>query len=97
MQRPAHELKGFKKDFLAAGESARVEFELDNVLLPTGLSMMAASARVKLVFTVLRLCTSSRDIVSRETIGALRETYAELNEWSNFGEFKKGSIRFSSS
>ena len=89
VQRPVHELKGFKKVFLAAGESARVEFELDNRAFAYW-SEHDGGWRVVAGAYGIEVGTSSRDIVSRETIElAGDDFYAELNEWSNFGEFKK--------
>ncbi|WP_018142993.1 exo-alpha-(1-_6)-L-arabinopyranosidase [Alloscardovia criceti] len=88
VERPVHELKGFKKVFLKAGESTSVEFELDTRAFAYW-SEKDHTWRVVAGEYGVEVATSSRDIVSRETVELQGDDfYAELNEWSNFGEFK---------
>lgn len=89
VQRPVHELKGFMKIFLKAGESKDVVFELDERAFAYW-STKSKNWRVVSGIYGVEVATSSRDIVSRETIELAGDSYyVELNEWSNYGEFKK--------
>lgn len=89
VQRPVHELKGFKKVFVAAGQSVDVEIELDDRAFAYW-SEHDGDWRVVPGTYGVEVATSSRDIVSRETVElAGDDFYSTLNEWSNFGEFKK--------
>ncbi|MFD0704695.1 exo-alpha-(1-_6)-L-arabinopyranosidase [Alloscardovia venturai] len=88
VQRPVHELKGFKKVFLKAGELAEVEIGLDSRAFAYWSEKSNNWRVVKGTYGV-EVATSSRDIVSRETIALEGDHYyAPLNEWSNYGEFK---------
>ncbi|OTA26264.1 glycosyl hydrolase [Alloscardovia macacae] len=88
VQRPVHELKGFQKVFVKAGESVRVSIDLDDRAFAYW-SEKDGGWRVVAGEYGVEVATCSRDIVSRETVSlAGDDFYAELNEWSNYGEFK---------
>ncbi|TCD54171.1 beta-glucosidase [Alloscardovia theropitheci] len=89
VERPIHELKGFVKVFVPAGESVDVRVDLDDRAFAYW-SEKDGGWRVVPGEYGVEVATSSRDIVSRETVTLIGDGfYEELNEWSNYGEFKK--------
>ena len=88
VERPVHELKGFAKVFVPAGKSEDVVFDLDDRAFAYW-SDKDHRWRVVEGEYGIEIATSSRDIVSRETVKLMGDDfYEELDEWSNFGEFK---------
>ncbi|MCH4209411.1 glycoside hydrolase family 3 C-terminal domain-containing protein [Bifidobacterium sp.] len=92
VSRPVHELKGFKKVFLKAGESATVSFDLDERAFAYW-STRLNDWHVEAGDYRIEVATSSRDIA-----GAAQVTLPgdgkklPLNEWSTFGEWRVDPI-----
>ena len=85
--RPRHELKGFRKVFLKAGESAEVSFNLDERAFAYW-SEKFDDWRVEAGEYGIEVGTSSRDIAGVATVTLDGDGKAEqLTEWSTFGEW----------
>ena len=90
--RPKHELKGFKKVFLKAGESAEVSFELDERAFAYW-SEKFNDWHVESGEYGIEVGTSSRDIAGVATLTLDGDGKAEpLTEWSTFGEWAEDPI-----
>ncbi len=90
--RPKHELKGFKKVFLKAGESAEVSFNLDERAFAYW-SEKFEDWHVESGEYGIEVGTSSRDIAAHATVTLDGDGKTEpLTEWSTFGEWVEDSI-----
>ena len=90
--RPKHELKGFKKVFLKAGESAEVSFELDERAFAYW-SEKFNDWHVESGEYGIEVGVSSRDIAGVATLTLDGDGKAEpLTEWSTFGEWAEDPI-----
>lgn len=90
--RPKHELKAFKKVFLAPGESETVRFELDERAFAYW-SEIFDDWRVERGAYAIEVGTSSRDIAGVCTVELDGDGKARpLNEWSTFGEWSGDPI-----
>lgn len=90
--RPAHELKGFKKVFLKAGESVEVNFDLDERAFAYWSEKFNAWHVESGEYTV-EVGTSSRDIAGVGVVELDGDGMAEpLTEWSTFGEWTEDPI-----
>ena len=85
--RPRHELKGFKKVFLKAGESAEVSFDLDERAFAYW-SEKFDDWHVEAGEYGIEVGTSSRDIAAVAVVTLDGDGKAlPLDEWSTFGEW----------
>lgn len=90
--RPAHELKGFEKVFLKAGESTEVSFDLDERAFAYWSEKFNAWHVESGEYTV-EVGTSSRDIVGTGVVELDGDGMAEpLTEWSTFGEWTEDPV-----
>lgn len=90
--RPKHELKGFKKVFLKAGESAEVSFELDDRAFAYW-SERFNDWHVESGEYTIEVGTSSRDIAGSAVVELDGDGKAQpLTEWSNFMEWRKDPL-----
>ncbi|MCI1219150.1 MAG: glycoside hydrolase family 3 C-terminal domain-containing protein [Bifidobacterium sp.] len=88
VSRPSHELKGFKKVFLAAGASTTVSFDLDERSFAYW-STRFNDWHVEAGDYRIEVATSSRDIagVAQVTLSGDGKTMP-LDEWSTFSEWR---------
>ena len=85
--RPKHELKGFRKVFLKAGESAEISFDLDERAFAYW-SEKFNDWHVEAGEYTVEVGTSSRDIAGVAMVALDGDGKAEpLTEWSTFGEW----------
>ena len=85
--RPKHELKGFRKVFLKAGESAEISFDLDERAFAYW-SEKFDDWHVEAGEYTVEVGTSSRDIVAVAVVTLDGDGKAlPLDEWSTFGEW----------
>ncbi len=85
--RPKHELKGFRKVFLKAGESAEISFDLDERAFAYW-SEKFNDWHVEAGEYAIEVGTSSRDIAGVAMVALDGDGKAEpLTEWSTFGEW----------
>ncbi len=85
--RPKHELKGFKKVFLKAGESAEVNFHLDERAFAYW-SEQFEDWHIEAGDYGIEVGTSSRDIAAHAMVTLDGDGKSlPLNEWSTFGEW----------
>lgn len=85
--RPKHELKGFRKVFLKAGESAEISFDLDERAFAYW-SEKFNDWHVEAGECTVEVGTSSRDIAAVAVITLDGDGKAlPLDEWSTFGEW----------
>lgn len=85
--RPKHELKGFRKVFLKAGESAEVSFDLDERAFAYW-SEKFNDWHVEAGEYAIEVGTSSRDIAGVAVVTLDGDGKAlPLDEWSTFGEW----------
>lgn len=85
--RPKHELKGFRKVFLKAGESAEISFDLDERAFAYW-SEKFNDWHVEAGEYTVEVGTSSRDIAAVAVITLDGDGKAlPLDEWSTFGEW----------
>lgn len=85
--RPKHELKGFRKVFLKAGESAEVSFDLDERAFAYW-SEKFNDWHVEAGEYAIEVGTSSRDIAGVAMVALDGDGKAlPLDEWSTFGEW----------
>ena len=85
--RPKHELKGFKKVFLKAGESAEISFDLDERAFAYW-SEKFNDWHVEAGEYTVEVGTSSRDIAAVAVVTLDGDGKAlPLDEWSTFGEW----------
>ena len=90
--RPKHELKGFKKVFLKAGESAEVSFDLDDRAFAYW-SEKFNDWHVESGEYAIEVGTSSRDIAGSAVVELDGDGKAQpLTEWSNFMEWRKDPL-----
>ena len=90
--RPKHELKGFKKVFLKAGESAEVSFELDDRAFAYW-SEKFNDWHVEDGEYAIEVGTSSRDIAGSAVVELDGDGKTQpLTEWSNFMEWRKDPL-----
>ena len=92
MARPKHELKGFKKVFLKAGESAEVSFDLDDRAFAYW-SEKFNDWHVESGEYAIEVGTSSRDIAGSAVVELDGDGKTQqLTEWSNFMEWRKDPL-----
>lgn len=85
--RPKHELKGFRKVFLKAGESAEISFDLDERAFAYW-SEKFNDWHVEAGEYTVEVGTSSRDIAAVAVVALDGDGKAlPLDEWSTFGEW----------
>ena len=85
--RPKHELKGFRKVFLKAGESAEISFDLDERAFAYW-SEKFDDWHVEAGEYTVEVGTSSRDIAAVAVVTLAGAGQAlPLDEWSTFGEW----------
>ena len=85
--RPKHELKGFRKVFLKAGESAEISFDLDERAFAYW-SEKFNDWHVEAGEYAIEVGTSSRDIAGVAMVALDGDGKAlPLDEWSTFGEW----------
>ena len=85
--RPKHELKGFRKVFLKAGESAEISFDLDERAFAYW-SEKFNDWHVEAGEYTVEVGTSSRDIAAVAVVTLDGDGKAlPLDEWSTFGEW----------
>ena len=90
--RPIHELKGFRKVFLKAGESAEVSFDLDERAFAYW-SEKFDDWHVESGEYAIEVGTSSRDIAGTGVVELDGDGKAEpLTEWSTFGEWSDDPV-----
>ena len=90
--RPKHELKGFKKVFLKAGESAEVSFDLDDRAFAYW-SEKFNDWHVESGEYAIEVGTSSRDIAGSAVVELDGDGKTQpLTEWSNFMEWRKDPL-----
>ena len=90
--RPKHELKGFKKVFLKAGESAEVSFDLDDRAFAYW-SEKFNDWHVENGEYAIEVGTSSRDIAGSAVVELDGDGKTQpLTEWSNFMEWRKDPL-----
>ena len=90
--RPKRELKGFKKVFLKAGESAEVSFDLDDRAFAYW-SEKFNDWHVESGEYAIEVGTSSRDIAGSAVVELDGDGKTQqLTEWSNFMEWRKDPL-----
>ena len=90
--RPKHELKGFKKVFLKAGESAEVSFDLDDRAFAYW-SEKFNDWHVESGEYAIEVGTSSRDIAGSAVVELDGDGKTQpLTEWSNFMEWRRDPL-----
>ena len=90
--RPKHELKGFKKVFLKAGETAKVTIDLDERAFAYW-SERFNDWHVEAGEYTVEIGTSSRDIAATGVVVLDGDGKAlPLTEWSTFGEWRSDPI-----
>lgn len=90
--RPKHELKGFKKVFLKAGESAEISLDLDDRAFAYW-SERFNDWHVESGEYTIEVGTSSRDIAGSAVVELDGDGKAQpLTEWSNFSEWRKDPL-----
>ena len=90
--RPSHELKGFEKTFLKAGESKRVVMELDERAFAYW-SEKYGDWRVEAGEYTVEVGVSSRDIVASVVVELEGDGKSQpLTEWSSFGEWRADPV-----
>ena len=90
--RPKHELKGFRKVFLKAGESAEISFDLDERAFAYW-SEKFDDWHVEAGEYTVEVGTSSRDIAAVAVVTLDGDGKAQpLTEWSNFMEWRKDPL-----
>ncbi len=90
--RPKHELKGFKKVFLKAGESAEVSFDLDDRAFAYW-SEKFNDWHVESGEYAIEVGTSSRDIAGSAVVELDGDGKTQpLTEWANFMEWRKDPL-----
>ena len=90
--RPIHELKGFRKVLLKAGESAEVSFDLDERAFAYW-SEKFDDWHVESGEYAIEVGTSSRDIAGTGVVELDGDGKAEpLTEWSTFGEWSDDPV-----
>lgn len=90
--RPVHELKGFAKVFLEAGESKEISIDLDERAFAYW-SERFNDWHIEAGTYGIEVATSSRDIVERLDIELEGDGKSlPLNEWSNMSEWRKDPV-----
>ncbi|OZG61025.1 glycosyl hydrolase [Bifidobacterium myosotis] len=90
--RPVHELKGFEKVFLGAGESKTVTIELDERAFAYW-SEKYGDWHVETGEYTVEVGTSSRDIAATATVALEGDGKSmPLTEWSSFGEWSADPV-----